>query len=166
MGTDMRKASDACISLIQHFEGLRLAAYWDAAGGVWTIGYGHTGKDVHKGQTITREEACVLLAQDIHEAQTIVRQTCADVDLTQGQFDALVSFVFNVGAGRQNVKPGFAYLLNGKPSTLLTRLLAGDVTGAADEFLKWVHAGGRRLPGLVRRRQAERELFLTGRWAA
>jgi len=160
------KASDACISLIQHFEGLRLDAYWDAAGCVWTIGYGHTGADVQKGQTVTRQEACALLAQDIHESQTVVRQVCADVDLTQGQFDALVSFVFNVGAGKRGVKSGFVCLVNGKPSTLLTRLRAGDVTGAADEFLKWVHAGGKRLTGLVRRRRAERELFLTGRWTS
>jgi len=166
MGTDTRKASDACISLIQHFEGLRLDAYWDAAGGVWTIGYGHTGADVTQGRSITREEACALLAQDIHEAQTMVRQACAGVDLTQGQFDALVSFVFNVGAGRQGVKSGFVCLANGTPSTLLTKLCAGDFTGAADEFPKWVYAGGKRLPGLVRRRRAERELFLTGRWTA
>jgi len=159
-----RAASDACICLIQHFEGLRLDAYWDAAGGVWTIGYGHTGADVAQGQSITREEACALLAQDVYAASAVVRRACAGVDLTQGQFDALVSFVFNVGAGRQNVKPGFVYLLNGKPSTLLVRLRAGDVTGAADEFPKWVYAGGKRLPGLVRRRAAERELFLTGHW--
>jgi len=162
---DLRTPSDACICLIQHFEGLRLDAYWDAAGGVWTIGFGHTG-NVAQGQRITREAALDLLAQDIHAAQTLVRQACAAVDLTQGQFDALVSFVFNVGAGRRNVKPGFAYLLNGKPSTLLTKLRTGDTTGAADEFLKWVYAGGKRLPGLVRRRRAERELFLTGRWTA
>jgi len=163
---DLRRASDACISLIQHFEGLRLDAYWDAAGGVWTIGYGHTGKGVHQGKSITRDEACALLAQDIHAAQTVVRQACADVDLTQGQFDALVSFVFNVGAGRQGTKSGFVCLANGKPSTLLMKLCAGDVTGAANEFPKWVHAGGKRLTGLVRRRRAERELFLTGRWTA
>jgi len=165
MQSDYR-ASDACISLIQHFEGLRLDAYWDAAGGVWTIGYGHTGADVTQGRSITRDEACLLLAQDMFDARTVVFGACSHLDLTQGQCDALVSFVFNVGAGRQGVKSGFVCLANGKPSTLLTKLCAGDFTGAADEFPKWVYAGGVKLPGLVRRRRAERELFLTGRWTA
>jgi len=159
------RASQACIDLIEHFEGLRLASYWDSHGMVWTIGYGHTGKDVTGGQTITRRDADALLMQDVLAAENIIRGT-VDVPLTQGQFDALVSFVFNVGAGIEHRKAGFVRLVNGKPSTLLAKLRVRDYAGAADEFPKWVYAGGKLLRGLVRRRAAERALFLTGNWRA
>jgi len=159
-------ASNACLSLIESFEGLRLTSYWDAAARVWTIGFGHTGRGVTQGQTITRPEADALLAQDVVAAERVVRTACAGVALTQGQFDALVSFVFNVGPGVVNRKAGLVRLANGQPSTLLKKLRAKDTAGAADEFPKWVYAGGKVLQGLVRRRRAERELFLTGRWTS
>jgi lysozyme len=136
--------SDDGLGLIQHFESLRLSAYPDSAG-VWTIGWGHTG-NVQPGDTVTRAEADALLRSDVAWAETAVRNA-VDVPLTQGQFDALVSFTFNVGAG--------AF----ENSTLLERLNAGDTTGAQDQFGRWIYAGGEVLPGLVRRRAAEADAF-------
>ncbi|BEM76148.1 lysozyme [Serratia marcescens] len=132
------------LNLIKHFEGLRLRAYQCSAH-VWTIGYGHTA-DVGENDVITEEEALYFLHQDLAESERAVNQY-VHVPLTQNQFDALVSFVFNLGAG------------NFLTSTLLKKLNSGD-DGAAQEFGRWIHAGGKALPGLVRRREAERALFL------
>ncbi|MFC4728142.1 glycoside hydrolase family protein [Coralloluteibacterium thermophilus] len=137
--------SDAGIDLIKGFEGLRLTSYQDSAG-VWTIGYGHTGPEVGPGQTITQAQAEALLRQDVGWAENAVRNN-VQVPLGQGQFDALVSFTFNVGAGAFG------------GSTLLQKLNAGDYAGAQNEFGRWIHAGGQVLPGLVNRRAAEAELF-------
>lgn len=137
--------SQAGLDMIKGFEGLRLTAYQDSAG-VWTIGYGHTGPDVRPGMTITQARAEQLLRQDVARFEQAVRDAVR-VPLTQNQFDALVSFSFNVGAG--------AF----RGSTLLSKLNAGDYAGAQAEFGRWVHAGGQRLEGLVRRRTAEAELF-------
>ena len=139
------KISANGIGLLIHFEGFRDKAYRDS-GGVWTIGYGST-KGVHAGQRITRDQAAIRLADDVAKAEADV-SLLVNVPLTQGQFDALVSFVYNLGAGAL------------ARSTLIRRLNSGDYSGAADEFMKWVKAGGRRLQGLVRRRAAERALFL------
>lgn len=137
--------SDRGLRLIQQFEGLRLAAYDDGVG-VQTIGYGHT-KGVQPGDRITREQAEAFLREDVAEAEEALRMVTAP--LTQNQRDALVSFVFNLGADRL------------KDSTLLKRLNAGDYKGAADEFMKWRMAAGKVMPGLVKRRAAERALFLS-----
>ena len=136
--------SDSGVNLIKAFEGLRLSAYQDS-GGVWTIGYGHTG-GVQPGERITQGQAEELLRKDTGWAQDAVRQQ-VHVPLTQRQFDALTSFTFNLGAGA----------LQG--STLLSKLNAGDYAGAQAEFGRFVHAGGRVLQGLVRRRAAEADLF-------
>lgn len=135
------------LELIKQFEGLRLKAYKCPAG-IWTIGYGHT-KGVYPGMTITEELADKFLVDDIWYFERGVESLVA-VPLTQGQFDALVSFAFNVGADGLG------------DSTLLKKLNSGDYAGAADEFPKWVYSRGKKLKGLVRRRAAERELFLTG----
>ena len=139
------KTSQRGIYLIKRFEGVRLHAYKCPAG-VPTIGYGHT-VGVRMGQSITLAQAEQLLRDDlpIYEVGVLsfVKQP-----LTQGQFDALVSFAFNLGVGAL-----------GK-STLMRRLNAGDYAGAAGEFGKWVNAGGIRLRGLVLRREAERALFI------
>lgn len=140
-----RSYSAAGYALTRHFEGLRLAAYRDLAG-VWTVGYGHTGPDVVEGMTITEAEAELLLGHDVAVAAACVEAAVA-VDLTQGQFDALVDFVFNLGCGA----------LRG--STLLRRVNAGEFALAAAEFSRWTHAGGAVVPGLLARRLAERELF-------
>ena len=134
------------LALTEQFEGLRLTAYQDSVG-VWTIGYGHTGSDVHPGLAITQQQASELLLKDVASAVAAVNRLVT-VPLTQNQFDALVDFVFNAGAG------------NLAGSTLLRDLNAGNYAGAAAQFPKWVHAGNQILPGLVARRNAELALFL------
>lgn len=136
--------SSACAALVRQFEGLRLAAYQDSVG-VWTIGYGHTGTDVRPGMTITNAQADDLLRIDLGKAGRDVARVVT-VPVSQGQFDALTSFAFNLG-GRA---------LAG--STLLRLLNAGD-PGAAAQFDRWNQAGGQVLAGLVRRRAAERAMF-------
>ena len=137
--------SDNGLALTRSFEGLRLTAYQDC-GGVWTIGYGHTGPDVHADLTITDAEADALLRADVADAVTCVNRA-VNVPITQNQFDALVDFCFNCGRGS---------LLQ---STLLRKVNIGDFAGAAEQFALWDHAGGKVVPGLVRRRKAEAELF-------
>lgn len=141
------KTGDRGLALIKQFEGLQTHAYLCPAG-IWTIGYGHT-RDVKSGNVITPEQADVLLSDDLRESERAV-ESCVTVTLSQPQFDALVSFTFNLGEGNLHT------------STLLKKLNAGDSAGAADEFLRWVDAGGKELPGLVERRKAERQLFITG----
>jgi len=135
------------LSLTKKFEGIRLTAYQDQ-GGVWTIGYGHTGSDVQAGLTITDDQASDLLMKDTAKAVAAVNRSVS-VPLTQNQFDALVDFVFNVGAG------------NFQSSTLLRDLNASNFAAAAAEFQKWDHVHGVVVPGLLTRRQAEAELFQT-----
>jgi lysozyme len=137
--------SEKGLALTQQFEGLRLTAYQDSVG-VWTIGYGHTGADVHSGLTITQEQASAFLLQDVASAVATVNRLVT-VALTQNQFDALVDFVFNAGSG------SFA------GSTLLRELNASKIEAAAAQFSRWVYAGGKELPGLVKRRNAEADLF-------
>ena len=138
-----RQISATGLELIQRFEGLRLAAYRDAVG-VWTIGWGHT-RTAKPGMVVTRNEAEDLLREDIARFETCVNAMAPT--LSQSQFDALVSFAFNVGCGALS------------RSTLLRKILVGDLAGAANEFGRWNKAGGRVLTGLTRRRAAERELF-------
>lgn len=139
------KTSPAGIALIQQFEGRRLEAYKCPAG-VWTIGYGHTsaaGKpEVKPGMVITKQEANDILVRDLVRYEDAVDRL-VKVPLTQNQFDALVSFTFNVGEGAL------------AKSTLLKRLNAGDYNAVPAELMKWTKAGGKELPGLVRRRRAE-----------
>lgn len=136
--------SQAAIDLIKAAEGLRLTAYRDSAG-ILTIGYGSTG-GIKPGQTITPEQAEAMLVDDMDEAADAVRKLVT-VPLTQGQFDALCSFVFNLGAGRL------------RDSTLLRLLNQRKYGEAAAQFRFWVMSGGEPLPGLVKRRAAERALF-------
>lgn len=139
------KTSETGIALIKHYEGLQLNPYICPAGKA-TIGYGHTGPDVVFGITITEADADKLLREDLHFAERGV-ETYVRVPLTQGQFDALVSFTYNLGVGAM------------RDSTLLKKVNAMDFEGAAAEFGKWVHGGGRVLPGLIKRRAAEVALF-------
>jgi lysozyme len=133
------------LALTEQYEGCRLTAYQDQVG-VWTVGYGHTGADVTPGLTITQAEAEALLAKDVLAAARCVN-TMVKLRLTQGEFDALVDFVFNLGPG------------NFLRSTLLTALNAGDLARAAAQFECWDRAGGVIVAGLLRRRQAELGLF-------
>lgn len=139
--------SPAGLALIQAHEGLRLRAYRDATG-IPTIGYGST-RGVRLGMAITPEQAAARLREDVEEAEAAVRRLVT-VPITQGQFDALVSFTYNLGAGKL------------AKSTLLALLNRCDYAGAADQFPRWIKAGGKNLRGLVRRRAAERALFLSG----
>ena len=138
------RTSENGLALIRQAEGLRLRAYKCPAG-VWTIGYGTTA-GVKEGQVITKERAEELLREDVKRFEDQVLRL-VKVPLTQGQLDALVSFTYNLGA---------ANLGN---STLLRLLNAGDYKGAAAQFDRWTKAGGKELPGLVKRRAAERALF-------
>jgi lysozyme len=137
--------SNTGFALTRSFEGLRLAAYQDSAG-VWTIGYGHTGPEVHRGQCVSETEAEELLRADLASAVQCVRRAVR-VRLAQHQFDALVDFCFNVGRG------------SFQGSSLLRYLNQGDLESAVVQFGLWVHAGGKVVPGLVRRRAAEAALF-------
>ena len=145
------QTSDKGIALIKQFEGCKLTAYQDSVG-VWTIGYGWTkpvdGKPIRAGMTIKQETAERLLKTGLVSYESDVSRL-VKVGLTQGQFDALVSFTYNLGARSLST------------STLLRKLNAGDYAGAADEFLCWNKAGGKVLNGLTRRREAERALFLS-----
>ncbi|WP_191939625.1 lysozyme (plasmid) [Pantoea agglomerans] len=139
------KVSSRGLELIKQSEGIFLQAYRCPAN-VLTIGYGHTA-GVQPGDVITAKQADTFLQEDVAESVRAVNRLVT-VPLTQNQFDALVSFVFNLGIG------------NFRTSTLLKKLNAGDYTGAADEFSRWVRAGGKQLPGLIKRRDAEKSLFL------
>ncbi|MCP1107019.1 lysozyme [Serratia nevei] len=146
------------LSLIKSYEDLRLSSYRDS-GGIWTIGYGHSG-EVRAGQTISELTALTLLQADVMECEALLHRII-EVPLNQGQFDALVSFLFNVGPGKAGVKSGLRYLKSGSPSTLLRLLNAGRYQEAAEQFPLWAYAGGQRLPGLLRRRREEQRLFLS-----
>ncbi|CDH01691.1 lysozyme [Xenorhabdus bovienii] len=141
--------SENGINKIKSYEGLRLHAYPDPATGAepWTIGYGHT-KGVKPEQIITEQQAETFLHEDLipiyAEIQRIVK-----VPLTQGQFDALCSFIFNLGVG------------NFIHSTLLKKLNLADYQGAAEEFLKWDRADGRVLADLRVRRASEQKMFMS-----
>ena len=143
----MHTISAAGLALTKRCEGFRAQAYQDCSG-VWTIGYGHTGSDVHPHLFITVEQAEALLFTDMQHAVSCVNRAVT-APLTQGQFDALCDFTFNVGC--------HAFL----HSTLLLRLNARDYEGACHQFGLWVHADGVVVPGLVARRKAEAELFNT-----
>ncbi len=135
-------------NLIKKFEGFRAKAYLCPAN-VMTIGFGTTrinGNPVPKDLTITVDEADAFLEADLKMFEDAVN-TFVKVSITQNQFDALVSFVYNVGVG------------NFKNSTLLKMLNSLDFKGAADQFLRWNKAAGKVLKGLETRRAAERELF-------
>ncbi|MEX5908508.1 lysozyme [Citrobacter portucalensis] len=146
--------SEKGIRLIKQFEGCRLTAYPDpgTGGDPWTIGYGWThpvdGKPVKRGMTIDQQTADRLLKTGLVGYENDVLKVVM-VKLTQGQFDALVSFAYNVGSRALST------------STLLKKLNAGDIKGAADEFLRWNKSGGKVMPGLTNRRKAEREVFLS-----
>lgn len=135
------------VELIKSFEGLRLKAYKDSVG-VWTIGYGHT-RTAKEGMEITQLEAEALLRNDIAIHEAPINQVVG-VELKQHQFDALSSFIFNMG--------GSAF----RGSTLLSKLNDADYIGAAAEFLRWHKAGGQPNAGLIRRRMTECQMFLFG----
>lgn len=143
------KTSAAGIDLIRHFEGFSPTAYKCPAG-VWTLGYGFTD-GVKDGDTITLEEAESRLTRELVIYEQAVNSLIT-WQMTQNQFDALVSFTFNVGEG------------NLKRSTLRKRVNSGEHDLVHGEFMKWVYAGGQRMEGLARRRAAEADMFVGLPW--
>ncbi len=141
------KYSKSGLALTENFESCALVAYKDVKG-VWTIGWGHTGILVVEGLTCTQAQADAWLLQDCASAEMAVNRLVR-ITLTQAEFDALVDFAFNCGIG------AFA------GSTLLKLLNVGDINGAANEFEKWDHASGKVVAGLLRRRLAEMQEFLS-----
>jgi lysozyme len=143
--------SNKGVDLICEFEGKRLSAYDDGVG-VWTIGFGTikypNGVRVKKGDTCTLEQAKEYMRHDLMEFEHTVNSS-VKVPLNQNQFDALVSLAYNIGSS--------AF----KSSTLVKKLNSGDYQGAADQFNVWVNAGGKRMQGLVNRRDREKLLFLS-----
>ena len=142
----MRILNQAGIDLIKSFEGFSADPYQDQVG-VWTIGYGHTSGVTADSASITEDQAVVLLQQDVADAITSIENNITAV-LTDNQFAALVSLVYNVGSAP----------LRG---TLGTALNAGQYSFAANQFGRWVYSGHQQIEGLVRRREAERELFVS-----
>lgn len=148
--------SDKCTALVKQFEGCEkkqgngtFKAYPDPASGgaPWTVGFGATGPDIHRGTIWTRAQCDARLADDLAKFSAGVSAAIGDAPTTQHQFDALVSFAYNAG------------LANLKSSTLLKKHKAGDYAGAAAEFGKWNHAAGKVLAGLTKRRVAEAALY-------
>lgn len=143
------KISQEGISLIKKFEGCELTAYQCSAG-VWTIGYGHT-KGIEEGMEITQQEAEDMLVEELHEYENYINDNVT-APLSQNQFDAMVSWVYNLGPA------------NLKASTLLKVLNAGDYDGVPAQIKRWNKAGGVTLDGLIRRREAESLLFQNKEW--
>lgn len=150
------------LELVRHFEGMYLRGYKCPAN-VWTIGYGHTGlvdgKPIHGNMVITEEKAIELLQKDMAVFENAVTKYVT-VPLTQNQFDALVSFTFNVGIGKPKDAKSDGTGLRG--STLLKLLNQGKYEEVPAQLLRWNKGGGKVLAGLTRRRKAEGHLFVTG----
>ncbi len=143
-----RQINSDGLNIIKSCEGLRLLSYKCPAL-VLTVGYGHTGPDVKMGMKITPERAEELLRSDLYKfCEGVEKLVKTPID--DNQFSALVSFSFNVG------------LTSLKDSTLLRMINAGQVKESADQFLRWNKAGGKVLAGLTKRREMERNLFLSG----
>ena len=134
--------NDDGLNIIKESEGLRLKAY-KCPSGVWTIGYGHTGKDVKKGMVITEEKATELLKRDIARFERHVSAYNKIYNFTSNEFSALVSFAFNLGS-----------------ITGLTKNGIRTKQQIANKMLEYCYAGGKKLNGLYKRRQEERKLFL------
>ena len=143
------KISQEGVALIKKFEGCELTAYQCSAG-VWTIGYGHT-KGIEEGMEITQQEAEDMLVEELHEYENYINDNVT-APLSQNQFDAMVSWVYNLGPA------------NLKASTLLKVLNAGNYDDVPFQMRRWNKAGGVTLDGLIRRREAEALLFQNKEW--
>ena len=141
--------NDKGLEIIRSFEGCRLNAYPDPGTGSypWTIGYGHAGPDVHRGKTITQEQADDLLKRDLLRFERDVESLIKDSPTSENQFSAMVSLAFNIGSG------------NFRKSSVLKNHLAKRYNTAAASFILWNKASGRVIGGLTRRRLAEAKLY-------
>jgi GH24 family phage-related lysozyme (muramidase) len=141
--------SPRALAFVQGFERLRLVGYLPTPNDRPTIGWGHTGSDVSVGLVWTREQAEKAWENDTGAFTVWLNKQLFGIPTTQGQFDALFSLVYNIG------------IENLRTSTLLRKHKAGDYAAAAAQFLRWDHQAGRVLPGLTKRRKAERLLYLS-----
>ncbi len=148
-GSEPTQTSQDGIDLIKSFEGLELTSYIDAVG-ILTVGYGHTGSDVYSGQAITEQQAEDLLRTDLQRFEKDVKNTILPA-LTQHEFDAIVSFTYNVGSGALAESTFTRRMNNGENKEQCFR----------EEFPKWVNGNNGPLPGLVRRREAEIKLAVS-----
>lgn len=141
----------ACIDLVKRFEGCVLHAYPDPASGgdPWTIGWGHTGPEVHKGLVWTQAQADKALHDDLGKFADALDLLLGAAKTTANQFDALCSLVYNEGSAKIAT------------STLLKLHLAGNYDAAANQFQRWIYGGGKVQPGLITRRSAEATLYRT-----
>lgn len=137
-------AADLC----RQFEGCRLTAYQDAVG-VWTIGWGHTGPEVVHGLVWTQQQADAALDEDVAKAAYAVRRLCPTLAVGSPRYEAIVDWTYNLGAGAL------------EHSTLRVYIGTGQWSLVPNEIRRWCHAGGKVLPGLVRRRNAEAQLWET-----
>ena len=150
LGENNMHISDEGLDLIKRFEGLELKAY-QCATGVWTIGYGYI-KGVQEGDVWDADKADYMLFRELEEEYQNYVNDYVHVPINQCQFDALCSFVYNLGGNAL------------KSSTLLKVLNSGDYNGVPEQIMRWNKAGGKVLAGLTRRRTAEAELFQGKRW--
>lgn len=155
------KLSDDGLALIMDSEGFVDHAYPDpgSGGDPWTIAYGHT-HGVRQGDVCTQAQGVAWLREDKGWAEDLVNRY-VQRELTQGRFDALVDFAFNIGPGIKGVRDGFVVLANGNPPTLRRQIDACNWAAAAAEFPKWANPP---LPGLIKRRAREQRMFNGGHW--
>lgn len=160
------KTNPEGIAICHHFEDCRLESYPDpkTGGDPWTIGWGHTA-GVKEGDTCTQEQADEWFREDLGFAESIVSNKFL-VHLNEDQFSALVSLIYNVGAGKIGQRDGIVNLKNGNRSTLHKMLHQGKIEEAAAQFVKWISPGTNVERGLLHRRVAERALFLSEDWRA
>jgi lysozyme len=149
------KMNEKGLALLREFESCRLQAYKDG-GGVWTIGWGHTG-DVKPGDKMSQFEADEQLKMDLEEREVILTGLLNGIPTTPDQFSAMLSLSYNIGFGNPNRAPPIPGL---RTSTVLKRHKLGNRIGAANAFLMWNKDNGVVVRGLTRRREAERKLYL------
>ena len=152
-------AGPNCYALIRHFESCRLRSYPDpkTGGAPYTIGWGACSAEIGPGITWTQDRADARLEGDVAQREMDANNAIRVV-VTQGQYDAFVSLLYNVGAG-SSTRDGIVRLKSGAPSTLLACLNAGDYEGAGDQFLRWISPGSSVERGLLKRRTAEQGVW-------
>lgn len=142
-----RTVNQTGLNLIKYYESLRLNAYQDSVKR-WTIGYGHTGQDVHPNQVITVPQAVLLFNNDVNEVSGQISAVITNESITDNQYAAVASFTFNLGIGTL------------EKSTLLKLINQGNFKDAAAQFIRFINADGKPSNGLLARRRAEQDLFL------
>lgn len=156
----MNMTPAAIDALIKPSETCKLIAYLGPRDGKWTIGWGHTGRDVYRGLVWTQAQADAALASDVDDAERLV--SGAFWDATQPRADALTDMVYNIGPGTPKIRDGIIWLASGVHSTLYLAWKRGDYEAVETEIPKWNHSGGVVMPGLVIRRAKDLCWFKSG----